>query len=131
METEIGYGQTPLPDALERISALMPPPLAGLFAGTAARLRSGSGLTVRECWESSLQEGWPATAMRAGEKDALMRLGASLGGSGREDQLKHMRLAALQLQAEEAAAREDQERYEKLCRNLGVLGAALVVILMV
>lgn len=131
LETEIGYGQTPLPDALDRISSLLhPPPLAALFAGASERLRDGTGATVQQCWESSIHEGWPKTAMRAGEKEAMLRLGASLGGSGREDQLKHMRLAVLQLQTEEALAREDQQRYEKLSRNLGVLGAALVVILM-
>jgi stage III sporulation protein AB len=68
--------------------------------------------------------------MKPPERDALARLGATLGGSGREDQLKHVRLAALQLQAEEAAARDEQQRYEKMCRSLGVLGAALVVIVL-
>ena len=69
-------------------------------------------------------------AMKKAEKEAMLRLGATLGGSGREDQLKHIRLTAIQLQAEEASARDDQFRYEKLSRSLGMLGAALVVILM-
>ncbi|WP_027093774.1 stage III sporulation protein SpoIIIAB [Cohnella thermotolerans] len=130
LETEIGYGQTPLPDALHRVSLAIPPPLAGMFAAIAAELRAGTGVTVRESWENTFSSGWPSTAMRGGEREALLRLGGTLGGSGREDQLKHVRLAMLQLQTEEAAAREDQQRYEKLCRSLGVLGAALVVILM-
>ncbi|MCC3373383.1 stage III sporulation protein SpoIIIAB [Cohnella sp. REN36] len=129
METEIGYGQTPLPEALARIAQVLPPPLAGLFAGTAASLRSG-GETVQACWEKTFRAGWSATAMRAAERDAMLRLGGTLGASGREDQLKHLRLAMHQLQAEESAAREDQQRYEKLSRSLGVLAAALVVILM-
>ncbi|MBB6692974.1 stage III sporulation protein AB [Cohnella xylanilytica] len=131
LETEIGYGQTPLPDALHRMSLAIPPPLSAMFAGIAAELRSGSGSTVGEVWEKALTAGWASTSMRAGEKEAMLRLGATLGGSGKEDQLKHVRLAALQLQSEEATAREEQQRYEKLCRSLGVLGAALVVILMV
>lgn len=131
LETEIGYGQTPLPEALRRVSLAIPAPLSALFAAIADDLRSGSGVTVRESWESTFEGGWPSTAMRGGEREALMRLGATLGGSGKEDQLKHVRLAMLQLQTEEAAAREDQSKYEKLSRTLGVLGAALVVILMV
>ncbi|MBB6675245.1 stage III sporulation protein SpoIIIAB [Cohnella nanjingensis] len=130
METEIGYGQTPLPEALARIAQVLPPPLSGLFAETAASLQSASGGTVRDSWEKAFRSGWSATAMRPAERDAMLRLGGTLGGSGREDQLKHLRLAMHQLQAEEAAAREDQQRYEKLCRSLGVLAAALVVILM-
>jgi stage III sporulation protein AB len=53
-----------------------------------------------------------------------------LGSSERADQLKHVRLAMHQLQAEEAAARDEQMRFEKMCRSLGALGAALVVIVL-
>lgn len=51
--------------------------------------------------------------------------------SDREDQLKHLKLAQQQLLAEESGARDDQARYEKLSRALGILLAALVVILIV
>ncbi|RUS48059.1 stage III sporulation protein SpoIIIAB [Cohnella sp. AR92] len=130
LETEIGYGQTPLPEALSRVARVLPPVLAVLFERISKELRSVSGETVKDAWERIMNEGWPATAMKAGEKEAILRLGSSLGGSGRDDQLKHVRLAVLQLQDEEAAAREDQAKYERLSRSLGVLGAALVVILM-
>jgi stage III sporulation protein AB len=130
LETEIGYGQTPLPDALRRVALVLPPPLSGMFADIASELRSEHGGTVSESWERVLAGNWSSTSMRNAELEALLRLGASLGGSGREDQLKHVRLAVLQLQDEEANARDEQQRYEKLCRSLGVLGAALVVILM-
>jgi stage III sporulation protein AB len=68
--------------------------------------------------------------MKKPELDAMLRLGATLGGSGRDDQVKHIKLAMLQLQAEESSARDDQQRYEKMSRSLGVLGAALLVIIM-
>jgi stage III sporulation protein AB len=134
LETEISYGQTHLPEALTRISGLVQKPLSYLFAAIARSLSSEtaeSGETVRDCWEKAIIAYWPSTAMRNAEKDALLRLGSTLGGSGREDQLKHIRLAMIQLQAEESTARDDQQRYEKLSRSLGMLGAALVVILMV
>lgn len=134
LETEISYGQTHLPEALSRIAGLVSQPLSQLFFTISQALQNGSaasGETVRECWERAVLEQWPATAMKNTEKDALLRLGSTLGGSGREDQLKHIRLAMIQLQAEESTAREDQQRYEKLSRSLGMLGAALVVILMV
>ncbi len=134
LETEIGYGRTPLPEALDRIAAAVPKPLSAMFAGIAGALageEARSGETVRECWEKAIRESWPATAMKQPEKEAALRLGAILGGSGREDQLKHLKLAFHQLQAEEASAREDQRKYEKLSRSLGMLGAALIVILMI
>jgi stage III sporulation protein AB len=129
LETEIGYGQTPLPEALSRIAGLAKPPLDGLFTGVSLALLRGSGATVRECWEEAVNEGWSLTAMKQGEKEAFLRLGGTLGASGRDDQLKHLRLAMIELRTEEISAREDQEKYEKMSRSLGVLGAALVVIL--
>ncbi|BBI33069.1 stage III sporulation protein SpoIIIAB [Cohnella abietis] len=134
LETEISYGQTHLPEALQRIAGMVPQPLSSLFATIAHSLSgdsAGLGETVRECWERAIIAYWPATAMKKAEKEAILRLGSTLGGSGREDQLKHIRLTMIQLQAEELSARDDQNRYEKLSRSLGMLGAALVVILMI
>jgi len=131
LETEIAYSQTPLPEALGRIAKIVPPPLAQLFAAIAASLADNADhRTVRQSWEQVITEGWERTAMRRPEREALVRLGATLGVSERDDQIKHMRLAMHQLQAEEASAREEQQRYEKMSRSLGVLGAVLVVILM-
>jgi len=133
LETEISYGQTPLPEAMAKIAARMPAPLSAIFDDIAKSLAhdaARSGETVRECWEKAIGARWPETSMKEPEKEAMLRLGSTLGASGREDQLKHIRLAMLQLQSEESAAREDQTRYEKLSRSLGALGAALAVILM-
>jgi stage III sporulation protein AB len=61
----------------------------------------------------------------------MLRLGTTLGISDKEDQMKHIHLALLQLAAEEDAARDDQGRYEKMWKSLGILIAVLIVILMV
>ena len=66
------------------------------------------------CWEQSLSDCWPSTAMKKAELATLKRLGSTLGMSDREDQLKHLRLAQQQLRAEEDGARDDQARYEKM-----------------
>ncbi|TJY44457.1 stage III sporulation protein AB [Cohnella pontilimi] len=130
LETEIQYGQTPLPEAIGRLAAIVQPPVSALFAEISETLSRADGTTVRECWDRTLRSGWSATSMKKPEMEAMLRLGATLGGSGREDQIKHIRLAMHQLQAEEVSARDEQHRYEKMSRSLGVLGAALVVIIM-
>jgi len=68
--------------------------------------------------------------MREPERSAVIRLGDALGISDREDQIRHLRLAAALLQAEEAGARDEQARYGKMWRSLGFMAALLVVILM-
>ncbi|AJY77265.1 stage III sporulation protein SpoIIIAB [Paenibacillus beijingensis] len=131
LETEIGYGYTPLPEALRRTAGHVPAPVASILSGAAERLLAPEGPAFRECWEESVRSCWPQTAMRSGEQAVLLRLGSALGLSDREDQIKHLRLAMLQLKAEEDAAKDDQARYEKMSKSLGILVAALVVILMV
>ncbi|SDR89310.1 stage III sporulation protein AB [Paenibacillaceae bacterium GAS479] len=131
LETEIGYGYTLLPEALRRTGAPMAQPAASIFSGAADRLELADASSFEECWEQSLQQCWPLTAMRKTELATMKRLGSTLGMSDREDQLKHLRLAQQQMQAEETGARDDQARYEKLSRSLGILIAALVVILMI
>ncbi|BBH21120.1 stage III sporulation protein AB [Paenibacillus baekrokdamisoli] len=131
LETEIGYGYTPLPEAIGRCAAHLSEPAAALLRGVNQRLSEGNELTFKECWEQSVTAIWPGTAMKAAEQSALIRLGATLGISDREDQIKHLRLAMQQLKAEEDTARDDQARYEKMWKSLGVLIAALVVILIV
>ena len=68
--------------------------------------------------------------MKQAEQEVVLQLGSVLGVTDRSDQIKHLRLAISQLQAEETESREDQRRYEKMWKSLGVLIGALIVILM-
>jgi len=129
LETEISYGMTPLPDAMHSIARKLQDPLASLFRKIAEELSSGS-LTTNQSWNAAVDDCWHRTAMRSAEKEIFLQLGSTLGVSDREDQLKHLHLAMGQLKGEEEAAKEDQRRYAKMWRSLGMLGGALVVILM-
>lgn len=131
LETEIGYGHTPLPEALDRTAAATASPIAALFRSAAEELKGEEGLSFQECWERSVQACWIETSMKTSEKAIMLRLGSTLGISDKEDQMKHLRLALLQLRSEEDAARDDQGRYEKMWKSLGALLAVLIIILMV
>ncbi|MDB5056241.1 MAG: stage sporulation protein [Bacilli bacterium] len=130
LETEILYGFTPLPDALRSISRPLDLPLAKIFSLAAEQLTNLSGHSTEESWRFAIQTGWYETAMKVTEQEALQQLGLTLGITDREDQIKHLRLTISQLQAEELSAWEEQKKYEKMWKSLGVLTGALVVILM-
>lgn len=131
LETEIDYGQTALPDALVKCSDGIEAPVSTIFTKTAQLLSAEQELSMSEAWQQAIDEVWGATALRASEKEALLRMGSVLGMSASEDQLKHLQLAQLQLKNEEEQAREEQLRYANMWRSLGTLGAILIVILMV
>ncbi|MBH5318073.1 stage III sporulation protein AB [Paenibacillus sp. GSMTC-2017] len=131
LETEIGYGHTPLPEALERTAEASTEPIASMLRAAAAGVWKAEGLSFQESWGEAVRSHWGETSMKSNEQSVILRLGSTLGISDKEDQMKHLRLALLQLKAEEDAARDDQGRYEKMWKSLGVLFAVLIVILMV
>ncbi|SDO09455.1 stage III sporulation protein AB [Paenibacillus sp. yr247] len=130
METEITYALTPLPEAFSSLSKQVAEPLASLFRLTSERLLTSDGTSTREIWQKSVNDVWTRTSMKQAEQDVVLQLGSVLGLTDRSDQIKHLRLAISQLQTEEIESREDQRRYEKMWKSLGVLIGALIVILM-
>ncbi|MNS24100.1 stage III sporulation protein SpoAB [compost metagenome] len=129
LETEITYGFTPLPEALRRIGKQNNAPIRSILMKAAEGMDGQAGMTAQESMHKAIHEEWGNTAMKPAERDVLYQLAYSLGTSDRRDQLKHIETAVRQLEAEESAAREDQARYEKMFRSLGLLTAALIVIL--
>ncbi|CAM2809793.1 stage III sporulation protein SpoIIIAB [Paenibacillus sediminis] len=127
--TEISYGFTPLPDALNRISKQMKEPLHTLFLQASQLMNHPSQMTAQDCIHEAIRSNWHNTAMKSAERDVLYQLGYNLGVSDRQDQMNYISLAIQQLQSEEVSARDDQARYEKMCKSLGLLSGALVVIL--
>lgn len=129
LETEIQYGYTPLPDALKRIASQSREPLRRLLAEAAAQMEPPQERTAEEAVGAALEKHWGGTSMKAAEREAVRQLSCSLGTSSRQDQVNHILLAVQQLKQEEAAAREDQVKYERMSKNLGLLLGALIVIL--
>ncbi|WNR42564.1 stage III sporulation protein SpoIIIAB [Paenibacillus roseipurpureus] len=130
LETEIAYALTPLPEAFSSVSKQVGEPLASLFRNVSERLQISNGASLRELWQDVVKEVWVRTSMRQPEQEVMLQLGPNLGLSDQSDQIKHLRLAISQLQSEETDARDDQQRYEKMWKSLGVLIGALIVILM-
>lgn len=130
LETQIVYGSTPLHVALDHIAKRINGDIRYLFAGAAETLTHMREASTRECWEMAIEKEWGKTALRKPEKEVLIQLGQVLGQSNREDQQKHLRLALMNLKSEEDGARAQQQKYEKMCRSLGLLCGLLVVILL-
>ncbi|AMA72507.1 MULTISPECIES: stage III sporulation protein SpoIIIAB [Aneurinibacillus] len=130
LETEIVYGSRPLLEALASISRRLTGDVARLFARAAELSAEEPDLAASECWHQAVQYVWRDTAMKEPEKEILLQLGSVLGQSDREDQQKHLKLALANLEHEEMNARDNQRRYEKMCRSLGVLSGILIVILL-
>mgnify|MGYP001497544330 CR=1 FL=1 len=129
LETEIGYGLTPLPDALKKMAQPVQPPTKSIWEELAHRMTEDSGLSAAQIWVQVVEQYWRRTSMKAAEKEVILQLGQNIGISDREDQLKHIQLAKEQLRAEEDEAMQERDRYSKMWKTLGGLAGAFVVIL--
>jgi stage III sporulation protein AB len=130
LQTEVEYGATPLPAALAQAARAAGDPIGPLFTATARRLQQGDGITPGEAMRAALAAGADETALKAEDLEVLLALAGVLGSTGRADQVRHLQLARRRLEAEEARAHEERQRFERTARYLGVLsGAALALML--
>ncbi|PWK11498.1 stage III sporulation protein SpoIIIAB [Tumebacillus permanentifrigoris] len=130
LETEIFYAATPLPEACQRIASRMPAPVGEFFQKISDKLRDGRGLTGDGAWQEALSEMRGKLILKETDRDVLRQFGRTLGVSDRADQIKHIHLGVAHLTAEEAGARDDQARNEKMWRYLGaLLGLAVLILL--
>lgn len=130
LETEIMYGFTPLPDALDRIGEQSGGAVGSIFHRAAQNMKPPDNRTAQEALQLALEAGWKTTAMKAVEQDIMRQFSYTLGTSDRKDQLGHIATAVRQLESEEHEAREEQNRYEKMFRSLGLLFGAFIVIIL-
>lgn len=129
LRTEISFGSRRLDRICEQIGRREQEPVRFLYARCAEYLKALDGVSTFECWKRAVEETWPMTALKQPEREVMIDFGKTLGISDREDQLAHLARTQTNLEVEESRAREEQERYEKMCKSLGVLGGALIVIL--
>lgn len=128
--TEVEYGATPLPEALRTAARAAGPAVGPLLAEAADRILAGGGITAGEALQAAITEGRAATCLTRDDLAILTALAAMLGASGRQDQVRHLRLALERLSGAEAEASAERARYEPMYRYVGVLsGLALVLIL--
>ncbi|WP_379128787.1 stage III sporulation protein SpoIIIAB [Paenibacillus sp. sgz500958] len=129
LETEIMYGFTPLPEALRRIGIQSRGPVQWFFTAAADEMSPPHDRSAQDAIRRAMETHWESTAMKAPEKEILRQLSCTLGTSDRSNQTNHIAMALQQLKQEEIVAREDQGKYEKMSKSLGLLLGALIVIL--
>jgi stage III sporulation protein AB len=129
LETEIQYGYTPLPEALRRIGMQSKEPLRAFFTTAAEEMSPPHNCSAEEAVQRSIEVHWSRASLKGTEKEIFRQLSCTLGTSDRSNQSTHIALALQQLKQEETAAREEQGKYEKVSKSLGLLLGALIVIL--
>lgn len=130
LDTEIVYGATPLPSALQRVGQAVDQTTGGIFRKTGSLLTSSLGYTAAEAWNHALSTIAQTTALNKEDLTILQAFGEGLGCSAQEEQHKNIALTMLHLQKVEESALKERDKNVKIWRYGGFLLGATVVLLL-
>lgn len=131
LETEILYGLTPLPLAMERVGRRLPKPISLLFLHTAKLLVAEGDYTAGEAWEKALLILEEESALIGEDLDTLKYFGQSLGGSDKDEQSKNLTLIKEHLKNLAQKADMAKEKNQKLWQYLGFSFGAVVALILI
>lgn len=130
LATEISYGSTPLPIALEKVGRSMSEPASLLFNGAGRLLRGAQGSSAAEIWLICQKEWMPKSSLQAIDGEELEQLALGLGEAPRDDQLLRIHQVKNRLSVLESEAREASSRLVKVWSYGGVLTGTAIVLIM-
>ena len=130
LETEISYGQTILPLALERLAQVSLKPHKKFFQCFQEKLEPNQGLTTDQAWLNSIEETSAMFCLKLEDWEVLKQFGQSLGSSDDHNQIRQLKVAQKRLEQLEFNARTESEKLNRMWNYIGVLtGIALVILL--
>lgn len=130
LEAEILYSQLPLKDAFATIARQIPVPVQTFFKNLAAGLEKDNG-DLESLWKKEVDLLINESALRNNEGEILLQFGQTLGQHDFLQQQKHIQLTIHHLERELEEARDNQFRYEKMAKSLGILGGLFIVLLLI
>lgn len=128
LEAEILYSQLPLQEAFDNIAKQVPKPLNVFFNELSEGLKQ-EGVDLRDLWKSQVDALMEHSSLGSIEKEILIQFGQTLGQHDFTQQQKQIQLTESHLERELAEARDEQYKYSKMVKSLGVLIGLFVVLL--
>lgn len=131
LETEVLYGATPLPDALNNVYKKGNKKFSFIFYKIRENLLKHKNKSLNDCFIEVSKILEEKLYFEGEEIEIFTSLGNILGASSRKDHEKNFQMIQVQLKALENEARIEKEKNEKMYKSLGVLtGLAIVIILL-
>ncbi|MBU5466368.1 stage III sporulation protein SpoAB [Virgibacillus sp. MSJ-26] len=130
LEAEILYSQSSLQTAFQNIADQVPQPMSNFFQSLAHRMQSRD-FDLMDCWEKSVQKLINQSSLGLNEAEILKQFGRTLGQHDMVQQQKHIQLTITHLERELEEARDEQYRFGKMSKSLGVLLGVFIVLLLI
>ncbi|ASK63227.1 stage III sporulation protein SpoAB [Virgibacillus phasianinus] len=130
LEAEILYSQLPLRDAFDSIAKQLPDPTRTFFQDLAINLDENK-TDLFSVWSQHMEMLNRISAIGKNEKEILNQFGRTLGQHDFNQQQKHIQLAVHHLDRELEEARDNEMKYSKMAKSLGVLSGLFIVLLLI
>jgi len=130
LEAEILYSQLPLQEAFTTIAKQIPQPMKSFF-GELGKDMEKKNPDLFSLWEKQVEALMDVSCLSGNEQEILKQFGRTLGQHDFAQQQKHIQLTVSHLDRELEDARENQTRYGKMAKSLGVLCGLFIVLLLI
>ncbi|WP_174613776.1 stage III sporulation protein SpoIIIAB [Virgibacillus ihumii] len=130
LEAEILYSQLSLKDAFMTIARQIPDPVSSFFEQVGESLEE-KNTDLFQIWNYRLTELISSSALSGNEDEILKQFGRTLGQHDFDQQQKHIQLTIKHLDRELEDARDNQYKYGKMAKSLGLLCGLFIVLLLI
>ncbi|MFB4166440.1 stage III sporulation protein SpoIIIAB [Virgibacillus sp. JSM 102003] len=131
LEAEILYSQLTLQDAFQTIAKQIPDPARSFFHRLSRTLVNEKGVDLYNVWDNQVNKLLKESALGTNEEEILKQFGRTLGQHDFEQQKKHIHLTIKHLDRELEEARDNQYKYSKMAKSLGLLCGIFIVLLLI
>lgn len=130
LEAEILYSQLPLPEAFLTIAKQIPQPSRSFFQSLGDTLHENNK-DLYTVWNNQVNALLKTSSLSDNEGEILRQFGRTLGQHDFDQQQKHIHLTINHLDRELEEARDNQYRYGKMAKSLGLLCGLFIVLLLI
>jgi len=129
LEAEITYSQVSLQVAFQILSTQLPEPIKHFFHGLSKDMLKDRAdfMLLWDEWVDNLAE---SASYKKNEIEIIKQFGGSLGQHDFTQQQKQIQLTLTHLDRELQDARDEQTKYSKLAKSLGVLSGVFIFLLL-
>lgn len=127
LEAEIVYSREPLVTAFIQVASQTPNPIAGFFEQLHFALKNDAK-ALTDIWDHTVCDFINQSALGNAEKEILIQFGQTLGRHDVMQQKKYIQLALTHFERLLEEAIDDQRRYSKMFKSLGLLTGIFIVL---
>lgn len=129
LETEISYGQTPLPQALQSAAKGVTEPVAGFVTLVSEQIILGT--PAGTAWEQCCRQWEEKLCLNNDDWLILHNVGIGLGTTDRVEEKKKLNLACARLESAEREAAVQGQKLAKIWGYLGFMAGIAITLLIV